>query len=434
MNKTWIYVLSLLISSSTMAQQSLKLDDAIQSMKQNNTQLRIQQNEIDLSNNELNSSLTGFLPRLSASYTGFYTNDPLNAFGFKLQGRYVSAADFNPALLNDPKDTPNFNTKFSLQQPILNFDAYTARKALKEKIKATALQKDFAEASLSVEIKNSYTNLQFLYEAKKAIEKGIDAYKETLRNTENMQKQGFARTSDVLMVKVGLSEIENKKIEINNNIANLSDYLTWLMGKEERVIYQPSTTLQQASLATNSSDFSMKRADILAMQHGLEARSKMTTMQKSGLLPRINGFAEYNFNDRKAFNFFAKSYLVGISLSWDIFNGNQSFNKIKQSKLELSKAQNEMKLYVEKNQLALQKSNRDLLANQAKINLAETALSQANENIRILTDRYAEGLEKTADLLISQATALEKTVNHLQAIKDYNLTLIQINFLTQTEK
>src|SRR5690554_1541423 len=157
------------LTGSAFAQQPLQLQQAIDQMKTNNTQLKVQQHEIDFSNAELSGTLSGFLPKISVSHTGFYTNDPLNSFGFKLQQKVVTQADFNPVLLNNPDEIYHFNTKFSVQQPILNFDVFSARKALKEKIKATEYQKQFAEEMLTVEIKKAYTNLQFLYEAKKAV-------------------------------------------------------------------------------------------------------------------------------------------------------------------------------------------------------------------------------------------------------------------------
>lgn len=418
-------------SAESMAQQPLNLADAITLMKQNNSQLRVQQKEVDFANAELEGTKSGYLPRVSLSHIAFFTNDPLNAFGFKLQQRAVTMEDFNPALLNNPDDITHFNSKIAVQQPILNFDVYAARRALKEKIKANQYQKQFAENMLVVEIQKAYSNLQFLYEAKKAVEKGQAAYQEVLRNTKNMEKQGYAKASDVLMVQVGLSEVQNKEIDIDNNISNLSDYLNWLMGKPSKEIYIPTESLVKKSLPNEQQVFSQDRADIKAMRSGLEAQWQMVDMNKKKLLPRINAFGEYNFNDKNIVGFGSNAYLAGISLSWDLFNGNETNNKIKQSKISYAKSQSELQVYVEKNELELQKAKRDLTASQAKISLSETAQQQAEESLRIIENRYGQGLEKTADLLVAQAKTIEKQVALLEAIKDYNLSIIQINFLTQ---
>lgn len=430
MKKYWFTFLLLSATSAFFAQQPLELQTAINLMKENNTQLKIQQYEIELSTNEWSETLSGFLPSVSLSHSGFYTNDPLNTFGFKLQQQIVTQADFNPMLLNSPDAMQHFNTKLSVQQPLLNFDVFVARKALREKVKAVAYQKQHAEDMLVVEIKKVYTNLQFLYEAKNAIAKGILAYEEVLRNTQNMQTQGYVKLSDVLMVQVGLSEVENRQIEIDNSIASLSDYLSWLMGDSSMVIYMPTQSLTQTPLLDNNTVFSENRADILAMKSGVEVQRKMLSMHKQSLLPRLNAFGEFSYQDKDIAGLGANAYMLGVSLTWDLFNGNKTFNAIKKNKININKAQTEMQLYIEKNKLELQRTKRDLEANQAKINLTLTAKNQAGEALRIIENRYTQGLEKTSDLLVSQATELEKQVKHLEAIKDYNLSAIQIEFLT----
>src|SRR5699024_10349982 len=233
-----------LIQFYAVAQVPLDLENAIDLLKENNTQLKVQQYESTLSEVELAGSSSGFMPDISISHTGFYTNDPLNVFGFRLQQKSVRQEDFNPELLNNPSGFQHFNTQFSIQQPLLNFDVFSARKALKEKIKAMDHKKQYVENMLIAELEKNYVNLQFLYEAKTVVEQGISTYEEFLRNTKNLEDQGYAKHSDVLMVEVELAEIKNKEIEIKNNITNLSEYLAWLMGEENSADYLPTTDLE----------------------------------------------------------------------------------------------------------------------------------------------------------------------------------------------
>lgn len=431
MKRVWFNLLLFFLSAPAFSQEILRLQDAIDLMKQNNTQLKVQQQDINLSKEEFAGTQSGFLPKVAVSHTGLFTNDPLNAFGFKLQQKIVSPQDFDPTLLNNPNDISHFNTKLSVQQPIFNFDVYYARKALREKIKATEYQKAFAENMLAVEIKKAYTNLQFLYEAKKAVQQGIKAYEEVLRNTQNMEIQGYAKPTDVLMVKVGLIEVQNKEVEIDNGIANLSDYLSWLMGMDTKQIYKPAEALSKTSFTGSEYVFSESRADVLAMKGGIAAQKNMITMNKKALLPRLNAFGEYNAYDKSIVGFGSGAYMAGFSLTWDLFNGNDTYHKIKTARLNVDKAQSEMQLYIEKNNLELQKAQRDLIANRAKIDLAEAAKEQAAEALRIMGNRYNQGLEKTADLLIAQATGLEKETKYAEAVKEFNLIAIQIEFLTQ---
>ncbi len=426
-------LLSLLLAGGAAAQTKLGLEEALRLAKQNNTQLQIKDREVALGRAELAGSTSAFLPRVSASYTGLYTNDPLNAFGFKLKHRDVAAADFNPDLLNHPDGISDFNARLSVEQPILNFDAFAARKALKSKLRATEYQKEFATSHIAVEVKTSFERLKFLYEARKAVDQGVAAYEEALRNTRNMQEQGLVKHADVLLVQVGLSNVLHQQIEVENNIANLSGHLSWLMGREGQAVYRPDAPLLLASTMPTDAPLAAERMDLMAMNAGVDAQRGMIGMSRNALLPRVNAFGDYNLNDKDAFGFESDSYLVGVAVTWDIFRGNGTRNKVAQEKINSDKAVLEMQFYVEQQKLQLEKLKRDLAAAKAQLVLAETARDQANESMRIITDRHAEGLERTSDMLAAQAGNLEKQVEYLQAVLEHNLALIQIQFMTNTD-
>ncbi len=444
MDRTFIYIfgglknivalaLPLLFGGNATAQTELSLEEALQQARQNNTRSRIMEQEVALGKAEVAGTSSAYLPRVSASYMGMYTNDPLNAFGFKLKQRRIGMSDFDPALLNDPDGTWDFNTKFSVEQPLLNFDAFAARKAMKNKLKAVQYQKDFSDRYIAVEVQSSFERLRFLYEAKKAVDMGVETYEEALRTTENMREQGLVKRSDVLLVQVGLSNVRHERIDIENNIAQVSDHLNWLMGREGHTVYFPTGALTLAEGAATDAPLADDRADLKAMRAGLEAQRGMVSVNRNALLPRVNAFGDYNLNDKDAFGFDTNSYLVGLVVSWDLFKGNGIRNQVAQEKVNTKKAELEMQLHVEQQKLQLEKTKRDLAAAQVLLALAETARDQAEEATRIINDRYDEGLERTTDLLAAQASKMEKQVGYLQAVLEHNLALIQFDFMTNPD-
>lgn len=430
MKRSGLYFVFLLLVGSAFPQTMLDLEEALQMARASNRQLKVSDQEVALSRAERAGSSSAFLPRISASYTGMYTDDPLNAFGFKLRHRSVSPMDFDPALLNHPDGQADFNTKFSVAQPILNLDAYAGRAALNSKVAATEHQRQFAAEHLAVEVKASYYNLQFLHEAGKAVEKAVEAYEETLRNTENMLDQGLVMQSDLLMVKVGLTDTKIKGIEIRNALSDLSDNLSWMMGRPGGNVYVPTSPLQLETSLNTDAGLQMQRRDFLAMGEGIEARKKLLAMDRNSLLPRLNAFGEYNLNSKEALDFKPSSYLVGVALSVDLFNGYESRSKISQQKINIEKATQEMELYVEQNALQLEHHKRGLSALQEKVVLSGMARDQADESVRIVEDRYNEGLERTSDLLLAQANHLQKQVDYLKSVLEHNLAVLQIKFLT----
>jgi len=63
--------------------------------------------------------------------------------------------------------------------------------------------------------------------------------------------------------------------------------------------------------------------------------------------------------------------------------------------------------------------------------LSNLALDQSKEVLRITTDRFKQGLEKSKDLLYAETQYHEKELGYFQAIYNYNYTLAYITFLTR---
>ena len=65
------------------------------------------------------------------------------------------------------------------------------------------------------------------------------------------------------------------------------------------------------------------------------------------------------------------------------------------------------------------------------LKLTNLAVEQSNEALRIRTNRFKQGLEKTSDLLISETKYLQKQLEYLQTVFNYNFTKAYVEFLTK---
>ncbi|WP_218332040.1 TolC family protein, partial [Hydrotalea lipotrueae] len=108
--------------------QVLTLADAITRASSNNKSVQLAGVDEQIAQSNYKQTDAIFLPQVGVSYTAMSTNNPLNAFGFKLQQKSITQADFNPDLLNHPSGTPDFSTQLSVQQPLLNLDMLYMRK------------------------------------------------------------------------------------------------------------------------------------------------------------------------------------------------------------------------------------------------------------------------------------------------------------------
>lgn len=412
---------------------SISKNILIQKISERNLQIKIAEKSYQSAKADYNQSAALFLPNISISHTGISTTNPLMAFGSKLNQEILTPMDFNPDLLNNPEKTQNFATKFEIQQPLINIDGLYGRQAAKSKMEAYQLQTARTKEYLELEVSKSYMQLQLAYKAVKVLEKANVTGKENLKLVDNYFNQGMLQKTDLLNVQVRVNEIANQLQYAKSNVQNASDYLAFLLNEDSNgKIYKPTEELENTiSIEKINTSLSDNRKDIQAMNKSTNAYAKMLTLSKMSFLPRLNAFGSYEMHDKNIFGTSAKGYLVGAQLSWNVFDGYKSIGKYEKAKADFQKATIETEQYKKQSQLELNKTNRQLFDAQNKVNLSKLAYEQSQEVYRIRQNRFSQGLEKTTDLLQSETQMIQKELEHLQSVFEYNFTKQYLQFLTK---
>ena len=433
MNIKYIFTMLALLPGLWLQAQETKpisLSEAIQLVKENNRGIKISQQEFLESRGDYRQTNSIFLPNVAVSHTGMTTTNPLMAFGSKLNQEIVTQSDFNPDFLNNPKRIDNFATKIEVEQPLINVDGIYQRKAAKKKMDATALQTDRTIDHMVLEVEKAYMQLQLAHQAVTVLESAQKAALANQKLANDSYKQGYLQRSDVLSVEIRVSEVNNQLQYAKSNVINASDYLAYLLNEPLNTIFEPTDPLEiSIPVQGNMEAVSKDRADIRAMELATEAYGEMLQADKMSLLPRLNAFGSYELYDDEIFSGDASGYLAGIQLKWDLFEGYKRFGKLQKSQATYEKARLEYDSYVSKSEMERNRAGRALKDAENKLNLTRLALKQAEESLRIRSNRFEQGLEKTSDLLTDEAQFSQKQLEYAQTIFEYNYAQAQLDFL-----
>lgn len=433
MKRIIIAITLICIQGSLLAQDQVKisLEDVLARVQESNASIKVSEQEAKMAKYDYQFSSSIFLPQISVSHTGIATTNPLMAFGSKLNQAILTQADFNPALLNDPDQVENYATVISVQQPLINMDGFFQRKAAKTTMEAMDLQAMRTRDYLDFEAQKAFGQLQLAHRAVQVLVKAFEAANANLNMAQNSYDQGLLQKADLLEVKVRVNEVENQLNTAKSNVKNASDYLAFLMNEQSNVVYQPSEELLPVDLGTTNDASLENRADVKAMDLVSEAYKANMKAENMTFLPRLNAFASYEMYDDQVFRADAKGYIVGASLSWDVFKGAQRFAKAGKSKTNYEKAKQEYEQYVAKSTMELQRARRMVEDAQSRLQTSKLAMDQSEESLRIRTNRFKEGLEKTTDLLMAEAMYAEKQLAYYQTIFEYNQAQSLVSFLTK---
>lgn len=439
----WLTVLLITVmtgfgmSGEVLAQQErpISLQEALQLAKDQNYQLRQAGNEADAAQARYRQTNAVWLPQLSVEEQYVTTNDPLNTFGFKLKQEGVTQQDFMPSRLNDPDRIENFSTTFSVKQPILNPDGIFKRSAAKKGMEAARAKAERTEYYIDFQVKRAYYGLVLARQRKTVIDTALVLARTAKKQASDFYDQGMIDKADYLAANVRVLKLENQQTQAEHAVEQTDEQLKLLLGmKDEDAPLKPTDGIEPMPVSEPQWDLAkinQTRSDMQAIQFRIKAAKRSMQAAKGSFLPKLNAFGNYSWNDDVLFGSRGESYMLGASLQWNLFSGFKQLGKVQEQKIQLRNAKLMYEKQAHENKVELRKARRNLRQAEKQISLTQEEIKQAREQLRIRTNRYEQGMEKTTDLLQAEVALSEARLQHAQALYQYRMSAAHLELLLE---
>jgi outer membrane protein TolC len=435
--QSWVYwILIMLMSQSLAAQQaeSLSLEEALQFAETRNYDIRIAEAEADAAKAMFTQSNAVFLPEIGVEGTAVQTTDPISAFGIKLRQKSITAADFNPALLNDPDAISNFNTRLFVNQPLFNLDRFFERSAASSMFEAAAKKAESVKFYQQFMVKEHYYRIILLKEKRHVIANGLKLAQAIEKQSQDYFDEGIINKAELLEAQVLARRTEEELLRTDNEIRNTIDEFSTLIGQDLSYELQLTTALEaDGSFSPDVEDQAIRNSGLEALALQMGATEASLKSSKFKFVPRLNLFGAYEFNDEQLLGLNNENYTFGASLRWDIFKGGRQIYEVKQKQAQLRSMQFRYDQESEKLANRIRKTERSVEEAAKRIDLNRLSAEQAEEDFKIRSNRYEQGLEKTSDLLRSETQMVEQQLMLLQARYEYIIHIATLEFLNETE-
>ncbi len=446
--KTIRYIALILILLSGIiatGQEKMSLHQAREMALNKNENMKIAAKQIEKADAQRAAMRTMYLPSFSATATGIYQNKNFEIEMFlptqvpnPMTGQLEPNIMMNPVTgepVVDPDGNPVFNMYAWLPLEVSLSGAYLAGIALEQPVytggkinagnKMAGIGKQMAEENMElqqmntiVETDNAYWTYISVNEKVKLAQQAVDMLAGVVEKARNAHEVGMANRNDLLKAQV---EYNNAKLNLQKarNGLELSRMdlcrITGLPFQTE--IEATDTTV----MVTNPGAFEItgstvsERPEYKLMQKNIELQEQNIRLTRADFLPTAGIQAGYNHIGGIEFSgtdFSNTSLNVLASVKIPLFHWGEGMRKIKASKidkeiseLELNKNRQLLLLEAEQSRLNLQLA-------WERIQISETAVEQANENLRITKDSYEVGMETITELLIAQ-TQWQQAINEL---------------------
>ncbi len=395
------------------------LSDLLNMAGENNYEIQISESDAEAARARFRQTNAVFLPQISAEVSGTATTDPVNAFSFKLKQEAFTEADFNTDILNNPDRFDHFSTKFEMRQPLLNPSGFYDRASAKNSFMAVEQEANATREWVRYRIKQAYYRLIVSIEQIQAVETALKAAAENHRNAKNLFEQGMISKADLLAAGVRELEVEKSLIEARNLKEDMEDQLRFMIGIKTGREIIPAETLENPEnryIADLRQEEFTENSLTRSLSYRKDAAENRFRSGKLSFLPSLNAFGVYEMNDDVLFGNSGDNYTIGATLRWNLFSGFEKAGKVLQTKAELKRIDTVLEQKIEEQKLEIRKTRRALEQAQNQLEIANASVDQASEDLRIRSDRYAQGLEKTSDLLSAEAALLRSRLSRLNAL------------------
>ena len=412
---------------------TLALSDAIETALAQNPEVNAARFEVDAASARITQARSGMLPELSVSESYNRTTSPLWVFGTRLNQSAITAQDFNPERLNDPDAIDNFKTALSLSWNVFDGgQTWIGTQQARENREAGQLALARKEQEIIGRTAATYIGCLLAEENRKVVEHSLKTAQAQLKVTEDRERSGLAVKSDVLRANVRISDLIQQKLQAESRIKISLAALGSIMGNPEAV---PETVRLEGSFQKcvptrgNLEEWIQKaleqRPDLKQLKIQEEVAGRQVKRERAARYPSLFLQGNYEVNSED-FSDNADHYTVGAAMELKLYSGHRISGRTAEARAVLSRIKAMrygMELAV---RMETQKAFYDAQSSWQSIEVAQTAVNQAEESLRIIFNRYTNGLLAMVSLLDAQTALQQAQTQHFKAMHDYKVARISL--------
>jgi outer membrane protein TolC len=408
-----------------MAQESMKLEEAIAIAIENNFDIKLAVNAEQLAKNSQTIYNSGFLPNVTANGNANYSNS--NTTFTTQQGVENSI---------DGAEIQSFGSSIGINYLLFNGGARKFQyDKLKQQFALSSVQKQLQIENTLMEVYIAYFEISRNQEQRDVLSRTYQISKDRLTRVIAQQKFGQKTNLDVLNAQVDANTDSMNLMKIEMNLLNLKRNLNFLLGRAVDQKFSVDT----AVVLDRALDFEKLKSDMASNNVQLQQvalNKKMSAFDvnitKAGWIPTVSASASYglNYSDNGRVGFFQNQQSAGLSsginLSWDIFDGGRTMVQVQNSKISLEKEA----LTEERTKLALDNQLAafwlDYQLQKRLIENERTNIEVSNQNFLKSKELFHLGQASSLDFREAQLNQMRTKLNLINATFDAKIAELQL--------
>lgn len=434
-NKFIVFGGLLLFGSEVIAQETKPtgLKQAIQRVLEVNKTLKVEKTGVELAENKLQSVKDARLPEVAVSGQYMYLPFSPNV-NLKFQQAAASSSSSSSAaaaatpvpkslLLGQLNASLPIFTGFKLKNNILQSQ---------KGIELSQLSSDIQSENIVWQTINLYYGLYKTNEAIGVLNENIKRSENRIKDYENFVANGLLAENDLLKAKLQKSNVELSLEEARNTYNNLQFRLnTWLQQDAATPIVLENLSVVFPEIS-NTPSLVSSRKDISILAKKAESSKIGIDLAKAAYYPNIALNAGYIGLNIDKLASVTNAVNFGLGFKYNISSIYKNKVEVKAAELQFQQAEQRIAEAEDKAKIEISEATRNYELAGKKIKVYQEALKQANENLRIVTNKNKNGLADTDQLLEADVQQLQAEINEKIGKVEQQLAYYQVLYTSGT--
>lgn len=337
-----------------------------------------------------------------------------------LNGGYVGQPILFERGLSHPTrpETPDWSQNYALNltQPL-----YQGGK-IKRNIRRADIERQIAflktrtdQADIKLGLLQQYMNLFSYYKQYEVLARNIEESERRLKDIKRLKEEGVITNNDVLRSELQLTTDRLALQETENTLILLSQQLDILLGLDEHLYIIPDTSLLNQSTPTGhyfqyvDEAYENDPAMLLARQQTLLARNEVE-LTKADNRPTISLYAGNTLArpvQRTMADMYNNTWNIGLSVSYPLSSIYKNKHRLNAARLNVYLRENEEEQLKQQARLTIRTAYLRHKEAVERVEALKLSVRQAQENYRIVQNRYLSQLAILTDLLDANSVLLD---------------------------
>lgn len=321
-----------------------------------------------------------------------------------------------------PQIVPTTNYTLSARWNVFDGFASTNRFWAAQAFEESAtLEYDWVKFQTDRQVLLAYYKVLAAEQVKLVAEQNLKALKDHAKDVEALKKAGMSTQYDLLRTQVQYSEAEAEAINADDQIANARNKLAEVLGKDtEERSPMGNLPVLTADLISKKRT-TAKKIDLLALQKRSEGLNYSVNSMYRHWIPKVSLFADYSYYNNRTDEFdyqddaFRESYLIGATLSWELFNGFGSMAKSGQAEAQALQLEKTARMADLKAKNDLDFWTRKYLYYISLYKSKTTDIERSNEAARLAKVGRRAGMRTNTEVLDAQADVFRSKAAQINA-------------------